>query len=96
MKGNKMEVSIKQLNTAKHIYSILLRCIYFALSLVAKNHHCIIVNSETNTTLNDLASLIYCQSFLFNHLRWQLIADHNEWPNRIQLIRRFLFELVGS
>ena len=19
---------------------------------------------------------------LFNHLRWQLIADHNEWPNR--------------
>ena len=28
-----------------------------------------------------------------NHLRWQLIADHNEWPNRI--IRRFPFELVG-
>ena len=20
----------------------------------------------------------------FNHLRWQLIADHNEWPNRVQ------------
>ena len=26
---------------------------------------------------------IYC----IDHLRWQLIADHNEW--------RFLFELVG-
>ena len=22
--------------------------------------------------------------FYLNHLRWQLIADHNEWPNRIQ------------
>ena len=26
---------------------------------------------------------------------WQLIADHNEWPNRVPTIRRFLFELVG-
>ena len=28
------------------------------------------------------------------HLRWQLIADHNEWP-LFTIIRRFLFELVG-
>ena len=28
-------------------------------------------------------------------MRWQLIADHNERPNRITIIRRFLFELVG-
>ena len=32
----------------------------------------------------------------FDHLRWQLIADHNEQPNRIyNIIRRFLHELVG-
>ena len=28
-----------------------------------------------------------------NHLRWQPIADHNEWPNTI--IRRFLFEFIS-
>ena len=28
-------------------------------------------------------------------MRWQLIADHNEWPNPYTIIRRFLFELVG-
>ena len=33
---------------------------------------------------------------LFDRLRWQLIADHNERPSRITIIRRFLFlELVG-
>ena len=26
--------------------------------------------------------------------RWQT-ADHNEWPNRTQQIRRFLFKVVG-
>ena len=31
---------------------------------------------------------------LINRLRWQLIADHNEWPNTYTVIRRFLFELV--
>ena len=30
----------------------------------------------------------------FNHLRWQLIADHNEWP-KPYIIRRFLPVLVG-
>ena len=30
----------------------------------------------------------------FNQLRWQLTADHNEWPKRYTIIRRFLFELV--
>ena len=29
------------------------------------------------------------------HLRWQLIADHNERPKPYATIRRFLFELVG-
>ena len=31
--------------------------------------------------------------FLFNQLRWQLIADRNEWPNRVQYIR-LLFEFI--
>ena len=26
-----------------------------------------------------------------NYLRWQTIADHNEWPNRMQQFRRFPF-----
>ena len=31
-----------------------------------------------------------------NHLRWQLIADRNEWPKPYTIIiRRFLFKLVG-
>ena len=30
-----------------------------------------------------------------NHLRWQLIADRDEWPRPYTIIRRFLFELVG-
>ena len=33
---------------------------------------------------------------LFNRSRWQLIADHNERPNRTTIIRRFLFQLVGT
>ena len=28
-----------------------------------------------------------------NHLRWQLIADHNEWPKPYTTIRRFLIRL---
>ena len=32
---------------------------------------------------------------LVNQLRWQLIADRNEWPNRNTIIRRFLSRLVG-
>ena len=27
---------------------------------------------------------VYERVLQINHLRWQLIADHNEWPNRIQ------------
>ena len=37
----------------------------------------------------------YVASKLHGTMLWQLIADHNEWPNRIQIIRRFLFELVA-
>ena len=29
-----------------------------------------------------------------NHLHWELIANHNEWPKPYTVIRRFLFELV--
>ena len=32
----------------------------------------------------------------FNHLRWQPIADRNEWPKPYTTIRRFLSEHVGG
>ena len=31
----------------------------------------------------------------FNHLRRQLIADHNERPNPYTIIRRFLFGMIS-
>ena len=32
----------------------------------------------------------------FNPMRWQLIADHNEWPNRTQWFVAFFLELARN
>ena len=49
--------------------------------------------------INDRAEFVvsgvYFESRLTS-LRWQLIADRNEWPTPCTVIRRFLFELVGT
>ena len=52
-------------------------------------------NSRTGTRCYVVFGLEFV-TWTKNHLRWQLIADHNERPSRIQWSVAFLLELVGT
>ena len=54
-------------------------------------------DSPKTREVDEIVSRTYLDSSLINHSRWQLIADHNEWPNRTYtMILCFLLELVGT
>ena len=83
---------------ANKLLSLLLNIIYW--------YYCMVLYSLCNKLLlfnithcysntNSNTKNIWSEMFPFNRVRWQLIADRNEWPNRIQeFVAFFQIEII--